>query len=134
MNNWIDYDMLISEIKVHRRIAQGRVSEFKKNENPSALDKQRYHEAVGEELVLTCLQAWCNDFKFSSDEVKEIIEEKEELTMKQLKVITTMSAKCYDCVWSSDNTCMKHEKTDNYECYESKEDEDPMMKLQKSLP
>lgn len=41
-------------------------------------------------------------------------------------------AKCYDCVWSSDNTCMKQEKMDNCECYEPKED--PMMKLQKSLP
>lgn len=43
-------------------------------------------------------------------------------------------AKCYDCIWVSDNTCMKHEKMDNYGCYEPKEDEDPMMKLQKSLP
>lgn len=41
-------------------------------------------------------------------------------------------AKCYDCYYNSDNTCMKHEKKDNCECYEPKED--PMMKLQKSLP
>lgn len=44
-------------------------------------------------------------------------------------------AKCYDCVWSSDNTCMKHETLENCDCYESKEEkEDQMMRLQKSLP
>ena len=78
MNNWIDYDMLISEIEYHRNIAQMRISQFKENENPSALDKRRYNEAVGEESVLCFLQVWCKDFKFSSDEVKEIIKEKEE--------------------------------------------------------
>lgn len=78
MNNWIDFDMIMSEIRYHRNNAQGRVSEFKKNEKPSALDRQRYHEAVGEESVLMCLQAWCKDFKFSSDEVIDIINKEKE--------------------------------------------------------
>lgn len=78
MNNWIDFDMIMSEIRYHRSLMQRRISEFKENENPSALDEQRYNEAIGEESVLMFLQAWCNDFKFSSDEVKEIIKEKEE--------------------------------------------------------
>ena len=76
--HWIDFDMIISEIRYHRNNVQGRISEFKKNENPSALDRHRYYEALGEESVLMCLQAWCYDFKFSSDEVKEIIKKKEE--------------------------------------------------------
>ena len=78
MNNWIDYDILISEIVFHRRNAQRRVLEYKKIENPTEWDKLKCKEAVGEETVLMCLQAWCNDFKFSSDEVKEIIKEKED--------------------------------------------------------
>lgn len=78
MNNWIDFDMMMSEIKYHRNNAQRRILEFKKIENPTELDKIKCKEAVGEESVLMCLQAWCNDFKFSSDEVKEIIKEKEE--------------------------------------------------------
>lgn len=78
MNNWIDFDMIMSEIKYLRDNAQRCVSEFKENENPSEFDRHQYHEAVGEKFVSMYLQAWCNDFKFSSDEVKEIIKEKEE--------------------------------------------------------
>jgi hypothetical protein len=76
MNSWIEFDMLMSELRYHRNIAQGRISEFKKIEKPSSLDRRRYNEAVGEESVLMFLQVWCNDFKFSTDEVKEIIKEK----------------------------------------------------------
>lgn len=77
MTSWINFDMIMSELKYHRNIAQRRISEFKKIENPSSLDRRRYNETVGEESVLMCLQAWCNDFKFSTDEVKEMEEFKD---------------------------------------------------------
>ena len=74
MSNWVDYDMLMLELEHHRNNATRIVKEYKEIEKPTEWDKLKCKEAVGEINILECLMRWCSDFKFSSVEVKEIIE------------------------------------------------------------
>lgn len=67
MSYWIDFNMIMSEIGLHRSNAQRRILEYKKKENPTDWDKLECKEAVGKETILMCLQNWCEDFKFSTD-------------------------------------------------------------------
>lgn len=85
MSNWIDFDMLISELDLHRDNAARIVKAYKEIENPTDLDKLECKEAVGRIVVSECIMAWCNDFKFSSDEVKKIIEEEQKRTVDVLE-------------------------------------------------
>lgn len=78
MHYWIDYEMLLGEIRLHRNNAQRRVKAYREIENPTEFDKLQCREAVGEETVLMCLQAWINDFKFSIQEMKEFDDVKKE--------------------------------------------------------
>ena len=64
--------MLMDEIGLHRSNAQRRVLAYMEIENPTEWDKLECKEAVGEETILMCLQNWCNDFKFSIDDLKEM--------------------------------------------------------------
>lgn len=77
MRNWIDFDMLMSELDLHRHNAARTVKTYKKIENPTEWDKLECKEAVGNIVTAECIMAWCNDFKFSSEEVKKLIEEDE---------------------------------------------------------
>lgn len=72
MSYWIDFNMLMDEIGLHRSNAQRRVLAYMEIENPTEWDKLECKEAVGEETILMCLQNWCNDFKFSIDDLKEM--------------------------------------------------------------
>lgn len=75
---WLDYGLTISEIGLHRYNAIQRIKEHKEQFNPQAVPDlyhvAEYYEAVGVELTCCCLQAYCKDFIFTKEEVKEIIE------------------------------------------------------------
>lgn len=78
---WIDYGLTISEIGLHRYNAIHRIREEKEKVEdiqrkipPAYLARLgNYFEAVGTEITCCCLQAYCKDFVFTEDEVKEII-------------------------------------------------------------
>jgi len=74
MSNWIDFDMIMSELDFHRDNASRIVKAYKEIENPTEYDKLECKEAVGEIGILEVIMGWCEDFKFSSDEVKDFIE------------------------------------------------------------
>lgn len=78
MSYWIDFNMLMSEIGLHRGNAQRRVKAYKEIENPTEWDKLECKEAVGEETILMCLQRWCDDFKFSIEDMKKMDDIKKE--------------------------------------------------------
>lgn len=75
---WLDYGLTMSEIGLHRYNAIRRIKEHKEQFNPQAVPDlyhvAEYYEAVGAELTCCCLQAYCKDFIFTKEEVKEIIE------------------------------------------------------------
>ena len=79
---WLDYGLTMSEIGLHRYNAKHRIKEHKEQFNPQAVHDlyhvAEYYKAVGVELTCCCLQAYCKDFIFTQDEVKEIIDAKEE--------------------------------------------------------
>ena len=70
---WIDFGLIMGEISLHRSNCQRIIKEFKKLENPSPFEIQEYHESVGAERRLMCIEVWCNDFVFSNQEVSEIL-------------------------------------------------------------
>lgn len=85
---WIDFNMLISEIEFHRSNAQRRILGYRDKHTPPPtspslytshdfIDRLFYENEVGAEKILMCVQRWAEDFKFSSDEVKKLIEEDE---------------------------------------------------------
>lgn len=85
MSNWIDYDMLMAEIGLHRSNAQREILHYKEKNKPMKtspseytqrefVDRLLYENEVGMEIILMCLQSWCNDFKFSTEELKELEE------------------------------------------------------------
>ena len=79
MSNWIDFDMLMMELDHHRNNAARIVKAYKDIANPTDWNKLECKEAVGRVVVSECIMTWCKDFKFSSDEVMDIInKEKEE--------------------------------------------------------
>lgn len=78
MSNWIDFDMLMLELEHHRHNAARIVKSYKEIKNPSNCDKLECKEAVGKVVVSECIMAWCKDFKFSSDEVIDIINKQKE--------------------------------------------------------
>lgn len=77
MSNWIDYDMLMSELDLYRDNAARIVKAYEKINNPTDWDKLECKEAVGRVVVSECITTWCKDFKFSSDEVIDIINKEE---------------------------------------------------------
>ena len=81
MSYWIDYKMLKAEINLHRNNAQRIIKSYKEqgksfpNSNSSRkdiLDLLEYQEAIGNEVALAVLEGWCDDFKFSTEDVKKI--------------------------------------------------------------
>ncbi len=85
MGNWIDFDMLMSEIDLWRSNTQREILYYKENNKPMKtspseytqhefVDRLLYENEVGKEIILMCLQNWCNDFKFSTEELKEFDE------------------------------------------------------------
>ena len=85
MGYWIDFEMLMSEIRLHRRNAQRRILGYKESNSPMPTSpgeytvhgftrRLQYENEVGAEIVLECIQKWCEDFKFSTEELKELDE------------------------------------------------------------
>ena len=81
MSYWIDYEMLKAEINLHRNNAQRIIKSYKEqgksfpNSNSSRkdiLDCLEYQEAIGNEVALAVLEGWCDDFKFSTEDVKKM--------------------------------------------------------------
>ena len=81
MSYWIDYEMLKAEINLHRNNAQRIIKSYKEqgksfpNSNSSRkdiLDLLEYQEAIGNEVALEVLEGWCDDFKFSTEDVKKM--------------------------------------------------------------
>ena len=81
MSYWIDYEMLKAEINLHRNNAQRIIKSYKEqgksfpNSNSSRkdiLDWLEYQEAIGNEVALEVLEGWCDDFKFSMEDVKKM--------------------------------------------------------------
>lgn len=88
MGNWIDFDMLMSEIDLWRSNTQREILYYKENNKPMKtspseytqhefVDRLLYENEVGKEIILMCLQNWCNDFKFSTEELKQMEEFKD---------------------------------------------------------
>lgn len=79
---WLDYGLMMSEIGLHRYNAIHRIKEHKEQFDPLTIPNlyhvAEYYESVGVEIVCCCLQTYCKDFIFTQDEVKEIIDAKEE--------------------------------------------------------
>ena len=77
MGDWIDYNMIVGEIGLHRENAQRRIKEYRELEGQRGLneaEKFEYAKSVGEEVILMCLQQWCEDFKFSTEDLKNFEE------------------------------------------------------------
>ena len=60
----------MDEIGLHRSNTQRRIVYYKGKGDLTEWEKLDYKEAVGMEIVLMCLQNWCEDFKFTTEEVK----------------------------------------------------------------
>lgn len=79
---WIDYNMLVSEISLHRGNCEQRIrqekeamEEIMREVPPAHLARlAEYYEATGADIRLMCLQQFCMDMRFECDEVKDIIE------------------------------------------------------------
>ena len=80
---WLDYGLTVGEIGLHRYNAIQRIREhkekFDKRDIPSGIlyHVAEYYEAVGMEKAMCCLQAWCRDFRFTPEDVREIIRKEE---------------------------------------------------------
>ena len=85
MSDWIDFNMLMDEIGLHRYNAQQRILAHREKEKPwktspgeftqwEFVDRLLYENEVGAEQILMCLENWCKDFKFSTEELKEMDE------------------------------------------------------------
>lgn len=88
MSNWINFDMLMDEIGLHRSNAQREILAYKENNKPMKtspseytqhefVDRLLYENEVGQEIILMCLESWCKDFKFSTEELKQMEEFKD---------------------------------------------------------
>ena len=74
-SEWIDYNMIISEIHLHRSNAQRRIKEYREIEEERGLSPAEYglyNEEIGKEIALMCLERWCMDFRFSISEIEEM--------------------------------------------------------------
>lgn len=78
---WIDQQMLNQEIELHLSNAATRI-EALKNEAKKIGQKMHSHElavlseyweCVGRTVALCCLEGWCKDFMFTSEDVEKII-------------------------------------------------------------
>lgn len=79
MSEWISYDMIVGEIRLHRDNAERRIEhyrELKKERKLNAGEQGLYDEAVGQVVELLCLEQWCKDMKFSIDDLKDLDEYK----------------------------------------------------------
>ena len=79
MSYWIDYEMLKAEINLHRDNAQRIIKSYKEqgktfpdsnSTRKDIVDRLEYQEAIGTEVALAVLEGWCEDFKFSTEDVK----------------------------------------------------------------
>lgn len=74
-SEWIDYNMIISEIHLHRSNAQRQIKEYREIEKERDLTKSEYglyNEEIGKEIALMCLERWCMDFRFSLSEIEKM--------------------------------------------------------------
>lgn len=72
-SEWIDYNMLISEIHLHRSNAQRQIKEYREIERGlSPAEYGLFNVEIGKEIALMYLERWCMDFKFSLSEIKEM--------------------------------------------------------------
>lgn len=78
MSYWIDYEMLKAEINLHRDNAQRIIKSYKEqgksfpdsnSTRKDIVDRLEYQEAIGQEVALAVLEGWCDDFKFSMDDL-----------------------------------------------------------------
>ena len=85
MSNWVDFDMLMAEIGLHRDNAQREIVHYKEECRPMKTSPSEYTQRefvkrllyeneIGKETALMCLQQWCNDFKFSTEELMKLDE------------------------------------------------------------
>ena len=74
MSEWLDYNMIIDEIGLHKSNIQRRINEYREAKNKRNLREWEvidYNRDVGEYTILLCLEQWCNDFKFSTEDLKK---------------------------------------------------------------
>lgn len=78
---WLDYGLTVGEIGLHRYNAIQRIKEHKEQFNPLAIPDlyhvAEYYESVGTEKTCCCLQRYCMDFRFTQEDVREIIRKEE---------------------------------------------------------
>ena len=74
---WLDYGLTMSEIGLYRYNAIHRIKAHKEEFDPRTIPNiyhvAEYYKAVGEEVVCSCLQRYCMDFRFDQEDVREII-------------------------------------------------------------
>ena len=78
MSNWIDYNMLASEIGLHignAKLDLQNYRDLKKERKLSESEMILYGECIGKLNILQVLQQWCNDFNFSSEDVAKFFKE-----------------------------------------------------------
>ena len=78
-SEWIDYNMAISEIHLHRSNAQREIKGYREIEKERELSPAEYGlycEEKGKEVALMCLERWCMDFRFSLSEIEEMEKKK----------------------------------------------------------
>ena len=71
-SGWIDYEMLMGEIGLHRENCKREIQDYRESSNPTQFQEIKYHESVGAEVRLCCLIQWCKDFMFTTEEVEEL--------------------------------------------------------------
>lgn len=90
---WVDFGLLMSEIGLHRSNAQREILAYKEENKPikthpssytvnEFVDRLHYEQEIGREVAMACLERWCDDFKFSSDEVKDILDKERKENIK----------------------------------------------------
>ena len=78
MSYWINYEMLKAEINLLRNNAQRIIKSYKEqgksfpdgnSTRKDIIDRLEYQEAIGKEVELAVLERWCEDFKFSMNDL-----------------------------------------------------------------
>jgi hypothetical protein len=74
---WLNYKLMLSEIELYRNTATRRIQEHLEHFNPLEIPNlyhvAQYYEAIGVAAACNCLEIHCKDFKFTEEDIIEII-------------------------------------------------------------
>lgn len=77
---WLNYKLMMDEIEMYRNIATRRIMKYSEYFDPLQIPNHvaRYYEAVGVAAACNCLEIHCKDSKFNEEDIKRIINWREE--------------------------------------------------------